>query len=238
MDKKDLAVRATLTLGQRDEILEKLTASGDFVVLPGERLVITGKHFESFKEDLLKKLDELHKAEPLRIGYTALELRKEMKARGELATAALASLTASSSVAMEQDRYRLPSFKVQLDDELSGLAREIEELFLKGRFKTPRPEELSSLVKGRDTDIAKMMQQLIESGVLVKVAPQIVFHRENVEEARRKVITHIEEHGELDSYNFKNLIDSTRKYSIPLLDYFDAVGVTVRGHQHKRYLKK
>lgn len=242
LDRKDLAIRATLTTQQTDTLLTDFSAAGKAVILPGNRLVVSAGHFAEYKDALLAKLGELHAADSMRIGYTAVEIRKATDAGGELTTAALDDLAAAGSVVHETDRYRLATFQVKLDDGLSQIATAIENIYRNAKFKTPRPDELktaleASRIEGSEKDILKILDQLVESGTLVRTTPQIIFHRDSVEEARKRVVAHITEHGDLDSYHFKNLIESSRKYAIPLLDHFDAVGVTVRGHQNKRYLK-
>jgi selenocysteine-specific elongation factor len=238
IDRKELGVRATLIPAQVAGILEEFAASGDALLLPGDRIVVSGPHFEAFRTDLLSRVAEMHKADPLRVGYTAVELRREMDARSELLTAVLEILVEKGEVVLDRELYRLASFKVQLDDELSRIADQLGTIYRDGGFKTPRIDQINELVAGKAQDIAKVFQQLVESGVLVRVDPKIAFHSDNVEMARQRIVAHIEEHGELDSFAFKELIESSRKYAIPLLDHFDAIGVTVRGHQHKRYLKK
>ena len=49
-----------------------------------------------------------------------------------------------------------------------------------------------------------------------------------IEEAARRLKVHIEKEGVLESVKFKYLLDTTRKYAIPLLDYMDKIGVTTR----------
>ncbi len=234
---KEVGVGATLTPEQTKTVVGTLTEKGEVIVLPGNRLVVHASHFASYKEDLIEKLNALHQAEPLRIGYSAVRLRKETDVRTELASAALDSLVAESMVVLDKDLYRLASFTVQLDDELSRISDAIEKIYIDGAFKTVRPDDLPGSIDGKEADIRNIFQQLVDGGVLIKVDPKVAFHRDHVEQARQNIVAHIKEKGELDSFDFKNLIDSSRKYAIPLLDYFDAIGVTVRGHQNKRYLK-
>ena len=49
-------------------------------------------------------------------------------------------------------------------------------------------------------------------------------------------MAYIQKEGKLESVQFKYLLDTTRKFAIPLLDYFDRVGVT-RRLGNTRYLK-
>ena len=76
----------------------------------------------------------------------------------------------------------------------------------------------------------------LEHEQLVTVAKGVVFHREAIELARGRIVEHINEKGELQSVDFKYLIDTSRKYAIPLLDYFDQIGLTRRSG-YTRYLK-
>ena len=60
-------------------------------------------------------------------------------------------------------------------------------------------------------------------------------HREAVDRARDLLISFIGKEGRLESVKFKYLLDTSRKYALPLLDYFDRAGVT-RRVGHTRYL--
>jgi selenocysteine-specific elongation factor len=64
-----------------------------------------------------------------------------------------------------------------------------------------------------------------------------VFHADAVARARQLLIDHILKEGRLESVQFKYLLDTTRKFALPLLDYFDRVGF-LRREGNTRYLKK
>ena len=83
----------------------------------------------------------------------------------------------------------------------------------------------------------KILQILIEQENLVRVDNNLFFHREAVKNARQKLTAFIEKEGMLESVKFKYLLDTSRKFAIPLLDYFDRIGVTHRVG-NTRYLKK
>jgi selenocysteine-specific elongation factor len=64
----------------------------------------------------------------------------------------------------------------------------------------------------------------------------MLFHRDAIERARQMLTDHIRAKGELQSVDFKYLLNTTRRFAIPLLDYFDRIGVT-RAIGHTRYLR-
>jgi len=70
----------------------------------------------------------------------------------------------------------------------------------------------------------------------VQVAEGLLFHCEAVDRAREILVDFLRQEGRLESVRFKYLLDTTRKFAIPLLDYFDKIGVTRRSG-NTRYLK-
>lgn len=81
------------------------------------------------------------------------------------------------------------------------------------------------------------MRILRERKRLVQVDQGMVFHCEAVDRARGILVDYIQKEGKLESVRFKYLLDTTRKYALPLLDYFDRVGL-LRREGNTRYLKK
>jgi selenocysteine-specific elongation factor len=57
-----------------------------------------------------------------------------------------------------------------------------------------------------------------------------------VARGREILEAHFRKQSRLESVEFKYLLDTTRKFALPLLDYFDRVGVTTRVG-NTRYLK-
>ena len=47
-----------------------------------------------------------------------------------------------------------------------------------------------------------------------------------------RLVEHIQKEGRLESVQFKYLVDTTRKFALPLLDYFDRTGLLRRVGQH------
>ena len=93
------------------------------------------------------------------------------------------------------------------------------------------PPKIDDIIRKSGFDAARVKKcvgSLLERGVLVRVAEGLFFHREALEEAQRRLEEHIRREGKLESVKFKYLLDTTRKYAIPLLDHFDSLRVTVR----------
>ena len=112
----------------------------------------------------------------------------------------------------------------------------IESCFRQQEFAPPSAAELAEKIGIPPAAIDKLLRILQEHQRLVAVGDGLLFHREAVERARRLLVEHIEKEGRLESVQFKYLVDTTRKFALPLLDYFDRTGL-LRRVGNTRYLK-
>ena len=81
------------------------------------------------------------------------------------------------------------------------------------------------------------MDLLIREEKLIKVNETLYFDAQNLNKLTQDVIDFIQKHGEIDAPSFKELTGLTRKFSIPILEYFDKIKLTIRVGD-KRVLRK
>ena len=70
---------------------------------------------------------------------------------------------------------------------------------------------------------------MLAKGTLVKTKEEIYFHASAMAELQKRLVAWLKEHGEITTPQFKEMTGASRKYTIPLLEYFDAQKVTIRG---------
>jgi selenocysteine-specific elongation factor len=76
--------------------------------------------------------------------------------------------------------------------------------------------------------IAGMLQIGAERGIFVEVTERLWFHIGAVHTAREMVRTLVQRDGSVSVGAFRDATGSSRKYAVPLLEYFDATGFTRR----------
>ena len=93
------------------------------------------------------------------------------------------------------------------------------------------PVALESLVAElRRTRIAGLPQAfdtLVATGALVKVGAD-VYRGTQIDEIRVRLEAAIRSHGPITMARFRDAVGTSRKYAVPLMEWFDATGVTVR----------
>jgi len=110
-------------------------------------------------------------------------------------------------------------------------------MFKSHPFDPPGPQAVADQTRAAPPQVARAIRILIEQQRLVRVDQDLYFHADAIADARARLIRYIQETGQLESVKFKYVLDTTRKYAIPLLDYFDKIGVTRRAG-YTRYLNK
>lgn len=177
---------------------------------------------------VLAALDEFHGQNPFRVGLK----RPELRARAgrsfsvPLFDHVLAGLLAAGELADETGRVRRAGHAVRLKPEEQALYDSVAAQMLAGGLATPDLDQL--LADVRKPLAERVRTALFETGRLVDVGEGVVFHREAVERARGLILELFRESEELAATDARQKLGTTRRYAIPLLNHFDATGLTQR----------
>ena len=143
----------------------------------------------------------------------------------------LRNLIAEGTVATdgEGERVRLTNHTIKLSEAHEAIKQQIEEIFLNTGFATPLPEDVLGKWSGRESQIAQeVFDVLVETEGLIQVDEKVFLHPQTIDKARELIVQHIRSHGKLTLKNCRNLLQTSRKYMLPILYYFDEMGVTLR----------
>ena len=111
------------------------------------------------------------------------------------------------------------------DERLVGKA---VEAVVEGRLSPPTTAELAEGLSAKEADVKKLLAVAVRDGRVVRVKDNLYFDRETIAELKQRLVSHLKEAGELTTQQFKDLTGASRKYTIPLLEYFDSERVTIR----------
>ena len=121
-----------------------------------------------------------------------------------------------------------------LDPADRQLADALMRIYEESGFASPRPDELPALLRAAPDCVERILAFLCDEGRLVRLSKNVVLCYNYVRKAQESAIAVIQEHGVLDSADFKRHIGSTRKYALAILDYLDARRITVRHGNHRK----
>jgi selenocysteine-specific elongation factor len=184
---------------------------------------------DSLTRELRRYLETFHRQNPLKPNIASEELRAKVRGLGErVCLMALEELRQQGAVVVERDRVRLATHQVALDDTRERILNELEAEFLAAGYQPPRVEDLfAKLNIGKGHDKA-LLQVLLDQGRAVRLKENVVFHRANLAKAETLLVQYLREHREITPIEFKDLLGISRKYAIPMLEYFDSQKITIR----------
>jgi selenocysteine-specific elongation factor len=234
-DEKQVSTRTKVPFKELASVLTEL--AGDGRILPlGAKLYIHRDTAARIQERLLDIIGTFHRQRPESPGIAPEQLLTESTIQKDVFDALTERLRAEGRLVERKGRLALPEHREQLDDAEQRLLHDVESLFKNHPFDPPGPTEVADGMRITPGQFQRVLRILMEQQRLVRVEQDLYFHAEAVAAARRKLVAYIKENGGLESVKFKYLLDTSRKYAIPLLDYFDKIGLTRRAG-YTRFLR-
>jgi len=212
-----------------DEIVRTLQAQKKIIQYDREKgVLIQADYIRKAREEILATLSRYHKDYPLKVGLFKEELRSRTAGseNPKLFNYLINQLTQEDVIVQEKEVMRLKEHRVTLAQDQEKVRQEIEEIYLKSGLQPPYFKELKE--KFSNGTAADVLGVMVKDGVLVKVKEDLYFHRDVIEELKNRIVDFLKERGEIDTPQFKEMTNASRKYTIPLLEYFDITQLTMR----------
>jgi selenocysteine-specific elongation factor len=215
------------------ETVATLRKNGTLLTI--EDVLIHKRLFENFREKVLQSLKNFHAKNPLKSGMSKEELRAAFKIDPRLFSGLIASL---SDVVMEKEIIRLKSFSTVLSQAEETLKTKILDLLQKNEFQPPSKEELSQSLKLDQKHLSDILKLMVKEGGLVRISDSMYL----TSSAYNKMIAALKNfYGrkpEMTVAEFRDILGTTRKYALPILEYLDSNKITLRVGDVRKLLLK
>ena len=226
----ELLNRVAVPPHEVETILGKMGERGDILLVDSERIKVIDIHpYQRLKEMALDQLRSFHQRFTMKSGLAKEELRTKLPEEMDvkLFQILLNELVQSKEMVLERDKLRLPNHQISSVDE-KGLVKRVEEAVLKGGLQPPSSRELSEEWSENEEKVHAVLEHLVHEGVLVKIKSGMYFHRIHFKNLKEKLITYMKSNKEITTPQFKEMTGVSRKYAIPLFEYFDQIKLTLR----------
>jgi len=260
VNETELSIRTKILPERLKAIIAELVQQ-DKVLYLDSKLYIHTDTADNVQKQLLNIVSDFHHSKPESPGLTIEQFYEASQLKKDVFDSLLRLLISQGKLIERKHRLALPEHRETFSDDEQKLLQSVESLFADRPFNPPKYEEVIEHTAAAPEKVHKILQILIEQERLVRVVPHqlsggerakhkpgfhlddsaatgagLLFHSEAIEQARQILVSFINKEGRLESVKFKYLLDTTRKFAIPLLDYFDRIGVT-RREGYTRYLK-
>ena len=180
--------------------------------------------WEALVQETTGLVQEYHRQYPLRSGLSKEEWRMRLKLSSRMAADVFAALQAEGKLAEATmgGFVRLPGFTphftTQQQQQIAVLLRKFRE----NPYSGPGRAETEAIVG------AEVLAALIEQAQLVKLGDGVLFLKETYDEAVAALIAYLREHDKMTAAEARDILGTTRKYILPLLEHMDTVKITRR----------
>ena len=227
----DLKARTGWTSDVIRECLDVIEADGKAV--NAGSIFVDASRFADLRTNTLSAVLAHHRREPLSKGMPREELKQKIfsKLPAELFASVITSLEAERKLVSEQDIVRSADHSLSMTAEEAAFIQLVTKEISAAGMAPAKIDEViikASAVSG--IAAPRGLKLLSAAGDIVRVSSEFYFSRTAIDtltETLRSRAEHLPNRL-IDVPAFKDLAGVSRKYAIPLLEYFDKVGITKR----------
>jgi len=191
--------------------------------------------WEALADEAMRLVSEHHRQYPLRVGLSKEEWRTRLHLSPKMATEILTALQeegrlaeASGATSTTGSFIRLPDFVPTFTPAQQREVEQLLHLFRANPYTPPGRAEAESIV-GADILVALIEQRrLVKLGSSTQEANAVLFLRETYDEALARLLAYLREHGKITVAGARDVLGTTRKYVLPLLEHMDERKMTRR----------
>lgn len=198
--------------------------------------VCSAARIREAEAQLLEALNQYHEANPLEAGAPVEAMRSGQfgDAPDLFADHLLRRLEQSGEIQFDEDLVRLANHRIRLQADEQAARDRLVEAFRTAGLKVPGVKDLLASLSIDGPRAQRVLAALLREGVLVRVSHELVFHAAAI--GRLKEDLAALRGQRINVAEFKALADVSRKYAIPLLEYFDRQKLTLRDGDKRRVL--
>ncbi len=227
----DLKLMTNLPEKELSNTLASLLSGNTLLQTDKENKVfIHADNFDALKGEATDCLTRYHTANPLKAGMSKEEFKSRLPSSvsTRLFNLLLVRMTRNESMVLEEDQVRLSTHEVALQVDQEDVKQKILTIYKENRLTPPYFKDLSKTLDIEPKVAMDVLRLLVEQGHIIKVKEDLYFDNQSIEDLKDRLIDFLKHHGEISTPQFKEMTGASRKYVIPLIEYFDTKNITIR----------
>jgi selenocysteine-specific elongation factor len=236
IDLHELVIRTGFPQGHVKKRLETLFSQKQAILLDREETrVISFNAHQNTQERLISEIRTFHNKFPLQEGMSREELRTKVGSfvTPRLFNAVMRNLEKNGRIVIDLENLRLPDHRVHLQGEMEDLRQALADLYRNAGLAPPSFREVTEKFAAKKTRVGSVLNVMLKEGSLVKINEDLYFDQAALAKLREDYKILLMKEGKANPVSFKALTGLSRKFIIPLLEFFDMTKLTVRSGEHR-----
>ncbi|HUI45482.1 MAG TPA: selenocysteine-specific translation elongation factor [Nitrospirota bacterium] len=218
-------------VADKQEILAALASlTQSKTLLRVDNLYVHASQLLTLENKILDLINRYHKDNPLKPGIDKEELKGMLRMRlpAKILNLVVDELVKKKLIEVEGPKLKVPGFKAAYGAIQDEVKNKIVKAIRKGGTQPPVREELPALFGISEKDARDLLKLLAEEGRTVRINDSLHLDKEILEKVRDDLKRHLEEKKEITMAEFRDLARTSRKFAVPLMEYFDSLKLTQR----------
>ncbi|MBU8849992.1 MAG: selenocysteine-specific translation elongation factor, partial [Desulfobacterales bacterium] len=211
--------------------LQKMLAKQQVIQIDKEKQIyVNGSFFNDFKGKLIQKLEAYHAENPLKEGMPTQELKSKFQYIDDARffNILFTKLSREKLIVLDKNIVKLSTHEVALQVDQHAVKEKIKKIYQASGLTPPFFRTIC-----QDLDIDKknatdVLHMLIDEKSIIKTKDDLYFDAGEIEKLEQKLITFLKKNESVTTPEFKDMTGVSRKYVIPLIEYFDSTNLTIR----------
>ena len=190
--------------------------------------LLTQNQWKELKNSIHNFLKKYHTKNPLNAGAQKEKIRQHLGCENSILEALLQSMLDDKSISQKGELFLNPNFSITLSSEDDFLQNSILNQLDQEGFTSSTLAQLSLKTGNSKEKLMQVLNVAEQQGKLLRIDGKLMFTQKNFIILREKVNQFFSNHPEMSVSEFKELAHTSRKYAVPLLEYFDKKKITYR----------
>ena len=229
MSMDELSKRVGGNQVQMEQELEQLVEDEKILAIK-EQVYISTLGLQLINARIVETLDKYHRQYPMRQGYPREDMRSRFfkKLNPKEFNLIIKQLEEGGTLLSRHNQLRLPEYVPEPGIREKESIEKIKDVMNEQTFTPPGLDELQSISGLKEKEFNEVLSFMIETGILVKANQDTVFSSYAIEEGKRRLEEYFKQENEMSLATARDILKTTRKYALPLVEYYDRIRFTRR----------
>ncbi|MFM7844932.1 MAG: SelB C-terminal domain-containing protein, partial [Planctomycetota bacterium] len=220
-------------ISQPELQVERLRAGRQLVEIPlspQRRLLVHRRAAERLCERVVAVLSRLHADHPLKLSVERTKVASRLEYLGETAIldALLEMLRAAGRLRVSERGVTLAGHGPKLSHNEQKLLADLVARIQQAGVEPPSVSQCQQLATKFAQTVPQLLQLAADDGQLVAISSEFFLHATIERQVREQLTVALQTAGGLTVSQIREILKTSRKYAVPLCEYLDRIGFTVR----------
>lgn len=213
--------------------IDKMTASNTAVCFSTSDGMCCCHHkfIDEIEDKLRAYLEQYHKKNTLKAGASKEEIKSRLfegNVRQKIFDDFLALMEQNGIVRICGKYVALYNYNIKLSPLQERIKQKLLDIYNPSSVDLPKPEEVITSIKENTAETKAVFEFLLETGEIIKINEDMALSKAAYDSSVVALKDYINKNGSITLAQYRDLIGTSRKVAVQLLEHFDQIKLTRR----------